>query len=200
MSSIIEYQWIKVYIDQDGIEKFIPQFRSDGTQQFWHDTAEIHPTKLLIAPISIELANRMQEHKIPGVAIPLPVYSFLLKSDDIVSAYWDNAIETSSHYFCTTCNTSWKHLDSTKWAKCPQCGEMDAWTCLRCGRTIENTKVLRNQRGEINCPHCEIPYGLTRERRLERIQDITENTDYVVEVANKFKITIRQNSVDVISL
>ncbi len=198
---VIEYIWVKVFTDADGTEKFIPQFRSDGTQQFWHETTDIHPTKLIITPIGTDLAAKMQENKIPGVSVPLPVYNFSLQPDDIVTAYWDNEIQTTSHFHCTTCNGNWIHKDSTKWAKCPHCGETDGWSCLRCGhKNIDNNLVHKNQRGEVNCPYCEIPYGLTRERRLERIQDIIENTDYVVEVRNKFKITIRKNIVDVISL
>lgn len=201
MSSVIEYQWIKVYKDRDGNEKFVPQFRSDGTQQHWYDSIDIKPHKLIIAPLSQELASNMQKNKIPGCAVSLPSYNFFLKENDDIIAYWDNAIHTTSHFHCTTCNTNWKHTDSTKWAKCPRCGEVDVWGCKNCGReNIDNTLVHKNNRGETNCPYCPEPYGLNRIRRLERIQDIIENTDYAIEVKNRYKIIIRENIVDVFSI
>ncbi len=197
MASIIEYQWIKIFKDSDGIEKFIPQFRLDGTQQFWSDTEDVKMTKLLITPISPELAANMQQHKIPGVSVPLPSWSFAVKPNDKVKAYWDNEIQLTSHYVCKTCGAQWQHTDSSKWAQCPECGQMDEWHCNRCGRIIENSLVKRNERGEVLCPHCEIPYGLRRTRYLERVQDVIENTDYVIEFQDRFKITIRQNMVEV---
>ncbi len=201
MSSVIEYQWIKVYEDQDGNEKFIPQFRSDGTQQFWHDSDTVKVKKLIIAPLSPQLAESMQKKLIPGSSVPLPTYNFFLSESDSVKAYWDNAIEITSHYHCTTCNSNWKHQDSTKWAECPYCGEKDVWYCKNCGRNnIDNLLVKRNNRGEVNCPYCIEPYGLNRIRLLERIQDIIENTDYVIEVENRYKIIIRRNTVDVFSI
>lgn len=201
MSAVIEYQWIKVYRDQDDNEKFIPQFRTDGTQQFWYDSVDIKPYKLIIAPISPELAENMQKNKIPGCSVPLPPYTFFLKDSDEIIAYWDNAIHTTSYFHCTTCNTNWKHNNSKVWAKCPTCGESDVWSCKQCGRkNIDNNIVHRNSKGEVNCPYCTDPYGLNRERRLQRLQDIIENTDYVIEVSNRYKIIIRKNSVDVLSI
>lgn len=203
MSAIIEYQWIKVFKDSDGIEKFIPQFQSDGTQQFWNDTTNIKLTRLVLSPISPEVAATMQLKKIPGVSVPLPTWNFTVLPEDNVSAYWDNAITISSHYVCLTCGHQWLHEDSSKWAECPNCGQRDEWSCKRCGKNnIDNNLVHRNSRGETNCPFCEIPYGLNRKKNLQRIQDIIENTDYVIEFSNKFKIIIRNDKgiIDVESL
>jgi len=198
VSAIIEYQWIKIFKDADGTEKFIPQFRSDGTQQFWNDTNDVRMTKLLIVPISPELANNMQQNKIPGAAVPLPSWNFIVKSDDVVKAYWDNEIQITSHFICKTCGAQWQHMDSSKWAKCPQCGQSDEWSCKRCGRNnIDNNLVKRNSRGEVNCPYCDVPHGLNRSIYLERIQDVIENTDYIIEFQDRFKITIRKDSIDI---
>lgn len=201
MSAVIEYMWIKVFIDSDGTEKFIPQFRSDGSQQFWYETEHIQPSKLIISPISSELANNMMDRKIPGCAVPLPTYNFYIKPEDKIKAYWDNAIETTSHFHCTTCNSNWKHTDSTKWAKCPLCGEADVWSCKQCGHhNIDNVLVHKNARGETNCPYCPEPYGLNRIRRLECISDVIENTDYAIEIQDRIKIIIRKNTIDVFSI
>ena len=201
MAAIIEYMWIKIYEDEEGNEKFIPQFRIDGTQQFWLDSVDIQPTKLSICPISKQLADNMQANKIPGLSVPLPTYTFYLAEDDNVKAYWDGEIQTTSHFHCTTCETNWKHTDSSKWAKCPSCGESDVWHCSRCGtRNIDNLLVKKTSRGETNCPFCEEPHGLNRERRLERIQDVIENIDYVIEIEDRCKIIIRQHSVDIYSI
>lgn len=201
MNSIIEYMWVKIYNDENGIEHFIPQFCEDGTQQFWTDTENIVLTKLLIVPLTPRLAENMVQKKIPGVSVPLPTYTFLLQPTDKVSAYWDNEITLTNHFECDTCGMAWEHKDSSKWAECPRCGEKDTWSCMRCGKNnIDNNLVVKNQKGETNCPYCEIPYGLNRQRLLHRIQDIIENTDYVILIDNKVKITIQQNSVLVESL
>lgn len=201
MSAVIEYQWIKIYRDENNIEKFIPQFTSEGKQQHWTETADIPLTKLVIAPISPEVANSMQANKIPGVAVPLPVWNFNILPSDSIKAYWDNEIQLTNHFYCKTCGTQWKHMDSKKWAQCPSCGQTDEWSCKQCGRhNINKDLVKKNARGETNCPYCEIPYGLNRTRYLERIQDVIENTDYAIEVAGKFKIIIRKDVIDVESL
>jgi len=198
VSAVIEYQWIKVFKDFDGTEKFIPQFKLDGTQQFWDDSKDIQMTKLLIAPISPNLAANMQQNKIPGVSVPLPTWSFTIKPTDIVKAYWDNEIQITSHFVCETCGAQWQHMDSSEWAKCPQCGQTDEWSCSLCGRTnIDNNLIKRNNRGEINCPYCEIPHGLNRVKYLERIQDVIENTDYVIEFQDRFKIIIRKDIIEI---
>ena len=68
-------------------------------------------------------------------------------------------------------------------AECPRCGEKDTWSCSRCNKTnIDNAIVKKNKRGETNCPYCEIPWGLNRKVYLQRVQDVIENTDYVVLV------------------
>ena len=200
MSSIIEYMWVKVFEDIDGIEKFIPQFRSDGTQQFWNDSKDVKLKKLVITPIGKDLAFNMQAKKIPGVSVPLPEFIFTILPSDSVKAYWDNEIQITNHFYCRTCGTQWKHLDSSKWAQCPKCGQMDEWSCSRCNRFISPSDVTTNARGETNCPYCEVPHGLNRVRHLERIQDVIENTDYVIEFSGKFKLTIRQTKVDIESL
>ena len=200
MSAIIEYQWIKVY-REGNVEKFIPQFTSEGKQQFWNDTKDINIHKLVISPISPEVAAAMQNNGIPGCSVPLPVWNFSILPNDDIKAYWDNEIQLTNHFYCKTCGHQWKHLDSSKWAECPRCGQKDEWSCKRCGKhNIDNSVVKRNARGETNCPYCEIPYGLNRTRYLERIQDIIENTDYVIELAGKFKIIIRKDCIDVESL
>ena len=201
MAAIIEYMWIKIFKDTDGIEKLIPQFRDDGTQQMWSETSHIKPHKLVISPISPVLAKKMQDKNIPGCSVDLPVYNFYLTPHDEIKAYWDNEISVTSHFKCRTCGNCWQHMDSTKWAKCPSCGEMDTWSCSRCGRQdIDNSLVRKNKRGETNCPYCEIPYGLNRQILLDRIQDVIENTDYVIEIENKIKIIIRKDTIDVYSL
>jgi DNA-directed RNA polymerase subunit RPC12/RpoP len=201
MSAIIEYMWVKIYIDESGVEHFIPQFREDGTQQFWTDSENITPTKLLIVPISPKLAENMIQKKIPAASVPLTPYTFLLKPSDKVTAYWDNEITITNHFECETCGFTWQHTDASKWAECPRCGEKDTWSCMRCGASnINNTLVKKNNRGETNCPYCEIPYGLNRSIHLHRIQDIIENTDYVILVENRFKVIIRQHEVCVESL
>ena len=201
MSSVIEYQWIKIYKDENDIEHFIPQFQEDGTQQFWNDSKNLVLTKLLIVPLTPRLAENMIQKKIPAISVQLPTYTFLLKPIDDVSAYWDNEITITSHFECSTCGASWQHMDATQWAQCPRCGEKDSWSCARCDRTnIDNTLVKRNKRGETNCPYCDVPHGLNRKRNLHRIQDVIENTDYVILVKDRFKIIIRQNTVDIESL
>ena len=201
MTAVIEYMWIKIFKDIDGVEKFIPQFRDDGTQQLWSETSNIKPHKLVISPISPVLAKKMQDHNIPGCSVKLPTYNFYLLPEDDVKAYWDNEISVTSHFKCRTCGHCWLHMDSSKWAKCPACGESDVWSCRRCDRSnIDNSLVHRNNKGEVNCPYCEIPYGLNRQIMLDRIQDVIENTDYVIEISNKIKIIIRKDTVDTYSL
>jgi predicted RNA-binding Zn-ribbon protein involved in translation (DUF1610 family) len=200
MSAVIELMWIKIFKDTDGIEKFIPQFDSEGHQQFWTQTP-VKLTKLIIGPISPEIAEKMIINKIPAASVPLPVWNFVFKPEDEIIAYWDNEIQTTSHFECESCGTCWQHMDSAHWAKCPKCGESDIWSCKRCGKTnIDNAIVHKNARSEVNCPYCEVPYGLNRTELLHRVQDIIENTDYVIEVKDRYKITIRQNTIDVESL
>ena len=201
MSAIIEYQWIKIYKDEDGCEHFIPQFTSDGTQQFWTNSENIKMHKLVIAPFSPEVAEAMQSKGIPGCSVPLPTWNFNVLPTDTVKVYWDNEIQLTNHFYCKTCGAQWKHMDSSKWAECPKCGQKDEWSCKRCGRqNIDNKLVKKNARGETNCPYCEIPYGLNRTVYLKRIQDIIENTDYVIEFEGKFKIIIRKDKIDIESL
>ena len=200
MTAVIEYQWIKVYKDENNNDRFIPQFTLDGQQQFWTDTASIKISELVISPLSQEVANAMQERGIPGISVPLPTWHFHIAQDDEIKAYWDNEIQQTDHFFCKTCGTQWKHLDSNKWAQCPNCGQSDEWLCKRCDKVINNSLVKKNVRGETNCPYCEIPYGLNRTRYLERIADIIENTDYAIEIVGKLKIIIRRDTIDVYSL
>lgn len=200
MSAIIEYQWIKVYRDENNVEKFIPQFTLDGKQQFWDESASVPLTKLIIAPISKEVANAMQTNGIPGISVPLPSWQFHVSPSDKVKAYWDNAIELTNHFYCKTCGAQWKHLDSKKWAQCPSCGQTDEWFCKRCNKSVDKNLVFINSRGESNCPHCEIPYGLNRIRNLERISDVIENTDYAIEIESRIKIIIRKDTIDVYSI
>jgi hypothetical protein len=271
MSSIIEYQWIKVYKDEQGEDRFIPQFRDDGTQQFWTDTQDIRPYKLVITPIGPTLADKLVANKIPAISVPLPKYTFFLQPDDQVKAYWDNEIEINSHYECSVCGNTWQHMDSSKFSQCPRCQATDIWFCRRCPidvskdlllekerreiefesysqklaaqfatandqdkttirekqitarkaldeweianqvvKIIDQSKVRRNsvkdekagkgKRGEINCPDCDIPYGLNRKNLLYRVHDVNENTDYVILVEGKFKLVIKQDEVIVESL
>ena len=202
MSAVIEYQWVKFFKDENDVEHFIPQFRDDGTQQFWTDTEYIKPYKLLITTISPNLAAAMHAKKIPGSSVPfLPTYTFLLKPSDDIKAYWDEEVTITSHYECDSCGAAWIHSNSTKWAECPKCGEKDTWSCSRCGKTnIDNSIVKKNKRNETNCPYCEIPWGLNRKVYLQRVQDVIENTDYVILVKDRFKITIQHENVLIESL
>lgn len=272
MVAIIEYMWVKVYKDELGNDRFIPQFRDDGTQQFWTDSSDIKPYKLFLVPINPELASKMQSKNIPAVSVPLPKYTFLLNSNDDVTAYWDNEIEIRSHYICEVCGNEWVHTDSTKFVQCPSCLTTDVWFCRRCPVEIsadlmnkkrekereynslmkelsekfiesksdqERNDIRERQRqakellddweianqtvkiidqkyvkrltkkdeehgkgkaGEINCPFCEIPFGLNRKSLLHRVNDIIENTDYVILVKNRYKVKISENEVTVESL
>lgn len=201
MSAIIEYMWIKFFLDENGEEKFIPQFLEDGTQQFWTETANIKPFKLMLVPLNHKIAENMVKKHIPAISVPLPTYTFMLTPEDTVSAYWDSEITITSHFECNTCGAAWLHTDGSKWAQCPRCGESDTWSCSLCGReNIDNKLVKKNSRGETNCPYCTEPHGLNRREHVTLIQDVIENTDYVVLIENKIKMTIRSNNIQVESL
>lgn len=58
----------------------------------------------------------------------------------------------------------------------------------------------KGKRGEINCPDCDINYGLERWTRLQCIEDVTTYVDYVILVENKFALVVKNHEIVVESL
>jgi predicted RNA-binding Zn-ribbon protein involved in translation (DUF1610 family) len=183
---VLTHMWVKVYPDDQALPQFDPE---TGIQNPWGTEVE-QLAKVLLVPFSPELVNKVAQHQIAAIATTDPPVEFIVRSGEHVEAGIDGAVTYYDYFLCDICGWKWQHQDSTKFARCPQCGAADEWFCSRCKTYKETYRVTK--KGQVQCLDCDIPVGLDRERHLRRLSDISHSCDYFIRSKDR-KVTLRDN-------
>ncbi len=186
MQSVLEYYWVKTLLDGSKIA----QFDELGNRHRWYDN-DVPIRAVSWEPFSVGLAEKVTAmNGILTIALNHKPVIVTVKPNDKVHAQWDNGIETSTPYRCDECGWQWMTVAAYEFPTCPQCGTHDEFFCEDCNHLIDPTRVLRPHNGQLNCPDCDHPQGLIRKTKLRQIAVRRDFTEYVTEVAGKFRVTI----------
>jgi predicted RNA-binding Zn-ribbon protein involved in translation (DUF1610 family) len=178
---VLEYYWIKLL--EDGTQ--LPQFDKDGKETHWHaDNRSVE--KVLLVPFDISFADKVTLSGTPAIAFNNQPIEFIVRGE-LVECGRDNAVITDEYFQCDICGWKFHHTDSSKYAKCPQCGVQDDWYCSRCGENKTEFKVT--EKGQVQCKDCEIPTGLDRKMKLFRMTEVKHICDYFIRTPTR-KLTI----------
>lgn len=189
MQSVLEYYWTKIFVN--GSE--IAQFDEFGNTHRWYDDDSKGLKAVVYKPFSPSLAAAVTTVSgIETLIAPHQPITIVVKPTDEVVAKWDNGLTTSNPYHCDSCGYTWMTEAAYEFPTCPQCGTRDEFWCESCLNYIDPDRVIRKPTGQLECPDCDHPQGLIPTYLLKQIVVNRHFVEYVCEVKDKFRFTIRE--------
>ena len=188
---VLTHYWIKVFADGDTA---LPQFGPETGKQNQWGIQQDSLSKILLAPFSVELAQKVAQYGTAALATSDPVLEFIVRpSDTNLEAGITGDIHQYEYFQCDICGEKWRHVKTAEhpYAQCPNCKATDDWHCSRCD-AFKYYPFRIGKRGEVQCPDCDIPVGLDRVRKLFPMVDIKHTCDYFVK-CDRCKVTLKDS-------